>query len=536
MGDRLEAGRVAYAQGRWAAAADGLAEAAEPEDLLRLAAAEYMLGREDAYVALHERAQQAYETRGDLEQAARTAVWIGLFLGRRGEMGRAGGWIGRGERLLEAIGHECVAHAYLSVIRTFMLRGAGDFQGAEAAAGAAVELAQRHGDRDLFALAMHSHGHMLVEQGRLQAGLRMFDEAMLAVTAGEVSPVASGIVYCGVITGCRDAFASDRAREWTQALTRWCDRQPDLVSFSGQCLVHRAEILQLDGAWVDALAEAERAAVRCRAVGNDRAEAEAAYVRGDVHRMRGEYDLSAAAYREAGVGGHEPQPGLALLRAAEGDLATAARMLQRALAEAEEPPRRISLLPASVEVLLAAGDTDGAAEAAGELEALAAPRESAVVTAMAVQARGEVLLARGDGGRALACLRRAWRTWHDAGAPYDAARVRVRIALACRELGDEETAAVELEGARAVFERLGAAPARLRVEGLLGGSTDPHGLTARELQVLRLVASGETNRAIASELVLSERTVDRHVSNIFTKLRVSTRSAATARAYEDRLL
>jgi DNA-binding CsgD family transcriptional regulator len=370
----------------------------------------------------------------------------------------------------------------------------------------------------------------------VEEGLRLLDEAMVAVTSGEVAPIPSGIVYCGVIIGCQDAYDPGRAREWTAALTRWCEHQPDMVAFTGTCLVHRAEILQLEGAWSQALDAARDAAARCSAGGNARAAAEAAYRRGEIHRLRGEHDAAAEAFREAGVAGCEPQPGLALLRLADGDGRAAAAALDRVLGEATEWPRRVQLLPAHVEVMLGVGEGERASASARELGTIADGHASELVAALAGQATGAVALAGGDPAAALPSLRRAWRTWVDVGAPYEAARVRLLTGLACRELGDEETAALELEAARAVFDRLGATPDRARAESLLGLTVGAHGLTARELEVLRRVAAGATNKAIAAELVLSDRTVDRHVSNIFTKLRVTSRAAATAYAYEHGLV
>ena len=536
--DDLERGRDACARSSWAEAASALARA-EPldvEDVERLALARYMLGEEEAYLGLKERAHHEYLRVGDPRRAAAAALWIGLPLASRGEMARAGGWLARAGRIVEEQCGDCAEAAYLLLPRMFGQQAAGDYAAAAETAAATVAAAQRFGDRDLFALAVFSHGHLLVLQGQIRQGLQLLSEAMVAVTAGEVSPIQSGIVYCGVILGCQDAYAPQHAREWTAALTAWCARQPDMVAFTGRCLVHRAEILQLDGAWPDALAEAQRAAERCRAGENLEAAAEAAYRRGEIHRLRGEHHEAETAFREAAMGGYEPQPGLALLRLAQGDAAAAAAALARVLGETAGAARRVRLLPAAVEVALALGDARAAGEHAAELTAIASGHESDLVAAMAGHARGLVALAGGDPGAALAALRPAWRAWHDVGAPYEAARVRIALAEACRGTGDEEAARLELEAARATFDRLGALPDRDHADRVLGNPPEPHGLTARELQVLRLVAGGGTNRAIAAELVLSERTVDRHVSNILAKLRVSSRAAATARAYEEHLL
>ncbi|HEY6779026.1 MAG TPA: LuxR C-terminal-related transcriptional regulator, partial [Thermoleophilaceae bacterium] len=410
---------------------------------------------------------------------------------------------------------------------------------ASAAAAEATEIAERFGDPDLLALAGHELGHALIRQGRVEEGLRLVDEAMVAATAGELSPIATGLVYCSVIAYCQDLYELRRAREWTEALTQWCEQQPDMVAHTGVCLVHRAEILGLQGAWGDALEEARRARERCaQGMVNQRAVGEAIYLEGEVRRLQGEFSAAEDAYREASRYGREPQPGLALLRLAQGREDAAAAAIRRVTGETSDRLQRVRLLPGYVEVMLAAGATEEAQSGCAELEEISSDLGSAVLGAMSAGARGTVALARGDAGEALVMLRRARQVWQELAVPYEEARVRMLVGLACRELGDEDTAALELEAARGVFARLGAAPDVARVESLSRGraSAEAHGLTPRELEVLRFVAAGETNRAIAAELVLSERTVDRHVSNILTKLGVSSRAGATAYAYEHELV
>jgi DNA-binding CsgD family transcriptional regulator len=339
-----------------------------------------------------------------------------------------------------------------------------------------------------------------------------------------------------VIEGCQEVYAVRRAQEWTDALTRWCEEQPDMVAFTGRCLVHRAEIMQLHGQWCAALEEARRAGERSTQGMNLAAAAEARYREGELYRLRGEFEAAEEAYREASLHGTEPHPGLALLRLAQGKGDVAVSSLRRVIGETTDPLRRVRLLPAYVEIMLAAGELEEARGACRELEEISATYDSPMLRAMVADAQGAVALADGDARGALVLLRRAGQAWQEHRAPYEATRVRVLVARACRALGDEESAALELDAARRVFDELGAAPELARIDALGEPSADPHGLTARELQVLRMVAAGATNKAIAADLVLSERTIDRHVSNILAKLRVPSRAAATAYAYEHQLV
>ena len=520
----------------WAAEYDALARAdeAEPlgaEDLTRMSVAAYMLGREDECLRILERACQSYAEAGEPQPAARCAFWIGITLALRGEMGPAGGWLGRAHRLIEGEG-DCVEQGYLLIPVVIQHQAAGDHDGAAATAGAAVEIAERFGDKDLFALAIHTQGEVLVGSGKVSEGLHLLDESMVAAMEGGLSPIVTGIVYCGVILACEHVYELRRAKEWTAALTRWCDAQSDLVAFTGRCLVHRAQILQLQGEWGEALADAGLAVTRSEQGMNEAAAARACYLEGEVHRLRGEFAKAEAAYRLSSRFGGEPQPGLALLRLAQGKRDAAAASIRRAVTETTDRLRRAALLPAYAEIMLAVGEVDEAREACDQLEAICAECESEMLRAMFAGARGAVELAAGDTATALADLRRCVQIWSELEAPYEAARARVLVGVACRALGDEDTFTLELDAARAAFEELGAAPDVASADTLKGSGGDTHGLSARELEVLRLVAAGKSNREIASTLVISEHTVARHVQNIFRKIGVASRTAAGAFAFE----
>jgi DNA-binding NarL/FixJ family response regulator len=531
--DALERGRAAYDAWSWAEAAEALNAAdahdqLEPADLERLAVALFMLGRLEDHFALWERAHQGYIDARDTRRASRCAFWIGMQLFMRGEIGRGGGWLARADRLLEDE-RDCAERGYLLLPEMFRKEAAGDLEGAVATAAAAADAGRRFDDPDLLALAMHAQAGFLVSAGRPGDGLRLLDEAMVAVSSGAVSPLPAGIIHCGAIVSCWAAFDPRRAREWTDALDAWCELQPDLLAFTGDCRVHRAETLELQGAWDSALEALDDAARRATRARNPRVAAYAAYRRGEILRRRALLDQAEEAFREAARGGHEPQPGLALLRLAQGEESAALASIDRALAETSALVERARLLSARVEIAIAAGELGSAREAAAELEAIALERGGEMLAAMAAHAQGAAELAAQRFRDALPRLRRALAGWQELDATYEAAQVRLLISQACGALGDEDSSHLEHEAAQETLMALGAASE-------LAVSKETHGLTGRELQVLRLLAAGLTNRAIAAQLVLSERTVDRHVSNIFAKLRVSSRTAATAFAYEHRLL
>jgi DNA-binding CsgD family transcriptional regulator len=507
-----------------------------PADLERLALAAFLLGRDADGDAAGARAFQESLRTGDVARAARCAFWLGLRLLHRGEPARGGGWLARAGGLLAGARLDCVEQGYLLIPVAMQSLATGDAAAAYAACTEAAAIGDRFGDADLRSFAGMCRGHALIRLGETARGVAALDEAMVAVTAGEVSAVVSGIVYCGVIAACQEILDLRRAQEWTEALSRWCAAHPDVVAFRSQCLVHRAEILQLHGAWPDALAEARQA---CDRLGDgERAPAVAGmahYRLAELLRLRGDLAAAEQAYREASRFGRSPQPGLALLRSARGQPAAALAAIRTALDEAPPRPARCTLLAALADVALAAGDLRPARAAADELAELAAELDAPLPRALATGTAGAVLLAEGDPRAALPALRAAGTAWQELAAPYEAARVRVLVGLACRALGDEDTAVLELDAARQVFARLGADPDLAGVAAHLRPAAGDSGLSPREVEVLRLVAAGRTNQAIAAELVLSERTVERHVSNILGKLGVGSRTAAAAYAFEHRI-
>jgi DNA-binding CsgD family transcriptional regulator len=520
-----------------------------PDDLRLLALASYLTGRDDDFIDALERAHHLHLAADAAPAAARCAFWIGLHLANTGERARAGGWFGRAERLLERAGGDHVERGYLLLPAGLQQLAGGAVDAAARTAAQAVEVAERFDDADLLALALNLHGRALLACGRVEDGLRLLDEAMIGVLTDELEPTVTGLVYCSVIGACRSVYALGRAHEWTAALADWCDRQHDLATYRGECCVYRSELLQFHGAWADAIAEARRAGVHLS--GRDTpAAALAAYQQGELHRMRGELDEAEQAYRAASHAGREPQPGLALLRLAQGDVAAAAAAIRRAVAESSDPVRRARLLPAHIEIMLAVDDVEAARTASVELGALADSFGSSALQAMVEHARGAIAVAAGDERSAVPHLRAACRIWLALDAPYDAARARLLIGSACRALGDADGASFEIDAARDVFIRLGAAVDAARADAIARG--EPHavraaatggrataaalGLTRRELEVLALVATGKTNRTIAADLSLSEKTVARHLSNMYMKLGISSRAAATAWAYEHGLV
>ncbi|HXH21373.1 MAG TPA: response regulator transcription factor [Dehalococcoidia bacterium] len=536
IADTVQGARAAFEGRDWEEAYDLLAPLARErsltlDDLERFAVAAHMTGREPESCSAWENAHEESLRHGDVQRAARCTFWLGLLSSLAGEMTLASGWLSRGKRLLDEGGLDCVERGYLMLPPAVWLLNQRDFSGARERCDEIIALARRFGDRQLETMAALGRAQGLIGEGHVESGFELLDEIMVSIGVTPLSPVLNGFVYCVAIDCCQATLDLPRARVWTSSLGRWCDSQRGLVPFHRECLVHRSTILRLQGLWLDAMREAQRAG----ALTTREADAgPALYEQGEILRLRGEFAMAEEAFRQASRFGHHVQPGMALLRLGQGQVEAAAAAIRVAAAEALSPLDRWRILPAFVEVMLAAGDLEAARAGAAELAELAAARPGALLRAAARTATGATRLATGEAAAALSELRRAFAEWQAIEAPYEAARTRVIIAMACRELGDHDGAELELDAARWLFQKLGAAPDLARVETLLPkAATRPAGgLTERELEVLRLVASGQTNSAIAAELVLSEHTVRRHIQNIFAKLGVSSRSAATAFAFQ----
>ncbi|HEX6396200.1 MAG TPA: LuxR C-terminal-related transcriptional regulator, partial [Steroidobacteraceae bacterium] len=471
------------------------------DDLDHLAIAACLVGRERDFLAYKERAHRAHVAANRAQRAARDAFWLALFSMFRGEIGQANAWVARGERLIA--GSDCAERGYLAMITGEVELHRGGFARAWALAAEAAALGERCVDADLVAAARHQQGRAAIKLGRAAEGLKLLDQTMLEVIAGDLSPIMTGLMYCSIIDVCRSSYEWNRAREWTVALSRWCDRQAGMVAFTDACFVHRAEILCLQGAWADALTETHRVCDRREHC--DRPPLGAAfYQQGEIHRLRGEATPAEECFRAASRHGFDPQPGLALLRLSQGRTDAAAAAMRRLLGATSDPVGRGRILPAHVEIMLAVDEIEEALRACEELEALSSEYTSEMVRAQAAHARGAWCARTGDPHAAIGHLRDAFTSWMRFDAPYEAARVRVLIADACGALGDVEARTLELDAARQTFEQLGARADLERLEQRRAGKAGTHKLSARELEVLRLVARGQTNKVIARDLGLSD--------------------------------
>ncbi len=537
--DDLAQAREAYERRDWMAAYDALS-AARPgaldgEDYARLALAADMMGRHNDCVQALQRAYQLHLDAGNTLGAAKSAFWLAMTLVHTGESSVASGWTGRGERLLADLDDDVVENGYLRCPRILVAVFGGEFETALRLAVEVVDYGLRFGSSDLTAFGLCTQGRLALYSGRLAEGLRLLDEAMVAVATGEISPVFAGHIYCTLIEGCQEISDYGRVAEWTAALHAWCETQPDLVLFTGQCAVHRGQIMRLRGAWAEAIEEFDRALERYLLTGTPAAAGLAMAERGDVQRLVGDLDAAEASYALASEYGHEAQPGLALLWLARGRADAALSAVRRLLSEPRDPVHRAQLFPGAIEVLVASGEPEEAERLAEELFRFATETRCAAPRAMAEYASACVLVARDEPAQALPRLRQAIQLWSALEARYEVARCRALVGRALQLLGDAESARIEVGAARDECRVIGARPLDEELTTLL----EPQalgGLTVREVEVLRLVAAGRSNPEIAAELVLSQKTVARHLSNIFAKLDVGSRTAAAAYAFQHDLV
>jgi DNA-binding CsgD family transcriptional regulator len=534
---QLRQAREAFDRRDWALALERLRTAGDltVADTIALATAAFLAGDADESVRAMQAGYQDRIKNDDALGAVRFAFWLGFLLNTRGEMAVGGGWVARAARLLENQPEDIVERGYLLIHEFFQHLFRGDFARAEETAARVVQTGRRFQDADLVAQGLNCQGRIMIYSGRVPEGLALLDEAMVGISAGEVSPIIAGSVYCSMIEACQELSDFSRAASWTIALTRWCDEQPSLVPFTGQCSLHRGQIMRLRGAYDEALAEFALAQRRYQAEGTVAPAGRALTEQGDVLRIRGKLDEAEEAYRQAAALGHEPQPGLMLAWLARGRTAAAIPAVRRLLAEAQGPVQRSWLLPAAVQAMVAAQLLEEARQYSDELSGIASAFGSSALRAAAAYGGASVELASGKVEEALRQARDSCRLWSDIGSPYETARARVLVARALRELGDEDSARSELAVARGSFAELGAAPAAEEVDRLLHRAR-PGGLSEREVEVLKLVAEGRSNPEIARALVLSQKTVERHLSNIFTKLAVPSRTAAAAYAHEHGLM
>lgn len=536
----LERGRKTFRQQNWGDAYTLLSSAdhahqTEPKDIKRLATAAYLTGKVSESTEVWARAHQAYLDNGKKRQAANCAFWLGIILFNQGEKAQGSGWMARAARLISDLPQNCVEEGFLLIPRALQHLGKGETERAYHYFNKAGEIGEQFDNQDLITLSRLGQGQALIHQKNIKEGTTLLDEAMVAVISEEISPIVAGIVYCAVIETCQKIYDLRRAQEWTAALSRWCDSQPDLVPYRGQCLIRRAEIMQLHGKWEDAMDEIHQACNLLSKSTGEPAAGEAFYLQAEFHRLQGDFTKAEEDYRQANKWGRKPQPGLALLRIAQGEVDTAEAAIRRAAEEQKNPMARSKILPAYIDIMLAVDDIKAAQAGATDLSEIAEEFQAPFLQAIAARAEGNIILEKEEPKKALDKLHNAWSALKQIGASYESAKTRMLIGLAYQKLGDKDSAEIELDAARWTFQQVGAMYDLSKMDLFIQNTSSDdhaHGLTPRELQILRLLTTGKTNKEIGKDLYISERTVDRHVSNILAKLNVPSRAAATAYAYE----
>ena len=531
--DPLHEARAAHRERRWPDAFAAYRAVPDTttltaDDHAALADAAWWLGRVDDAIAEGSAAFARYSAEGRRREAAMSGVGVAVNHFLRGDAATGSGWVAQASRLL-ADEPECAEQGYLM----YMLEVEGALDSPDRAAVVAAarrvrELGRRQEDANLVAVSLLGEGRILLRDGRVADGMALLDEAMAHVLAGEVLPDWAGNIYCHLMSACYELGDLRRARSWVEATTEWLETLPAAVLFTGICRVHRAQVLQETGRWADSEREAARVCADLADIAGLTA-AEGYYQLGELARLRGDLTTAESAFQHAHRLGRSPQPGFALLRMAQGrDDAARASVRTALLAETTNRLVRARLLAAEAEIALTTGDSDAAATAVTELSGIAEQYASPAFTAAARQWSGAVLLATDQPGEAVPVLHEACRAWQELQVSYGCARARVLLAEACRRLGDGDGADLELAAAAEVFHRLGAERDEAAVAAFRGAPAQPGGLSEREQGVLALTADGSSNREIAEALMISEKTVARHLSNIFTKLGVGSRTAAAA--------
>jgi ATP/maltotriose-dependent transcriptional regulator MalT len=534
VGDQGRNARDAAARQDWADAYAAYCEA-DPtdlgsEDLEAFADAAWWTSRLDESLHLRRRAFAAYQEERTHRRAGYCAWFLAYDYLMKNEWPDASGWLKRAQRCL-ADDPDCLETGFLALLESNVAEAEGDPKAGLAHARRGLEIGRALNSPDLIAMATQTIGGVLINTGNVGEGTGLLDEAMVAVVAGEISPLYTGWIFCSALNQCIRITDLSRAIRWADAARDWCDTQAREMPYQGLCRLYRVEVTALRGAWDTAESDAARASEELLAFEPVLA-AGAHYAIGEIRLRRGDLAGAETSFLRAHELGRDPQPGLALLRLAQGKTAAAAAALRVALAGGGGGLDRARLLAAKVDVAIQAGDLGSAEGAAEELAAIAADANSTVLDAMTALATGAVHLAHDDVDGAVYSARRAWLLYHDLKLPYETACAHTLLGRASRAAGDEERSRLELNLARTAFEALDAERDVRRVTALLNGVPAAGGLSARETEVLRLVATGKTNKQIAAELSLSEHTISRHLQNIFTKLEVTSRAAATAFAFE----
>jgi DNA-binding CsgD family transcriptional regulator len=525
----LTAAREACEGHAWATARERFHAAGElaTDDLESLAGACWWLGEVEEYAVASAELHRRLLDEGQPVRAALTAFELGYTEVVRGREEAGVGWMARARRLFEEL-PEAPERGFVLVVDAQAAMVGGDLEGAAELAEQALALGEEHDLPTLVALGRFLCGAVAVHRGQTERGLRSVDEAMLPVQAGQVAPEWVGLLYCDTIQLCHDLMDLPRAQRWTTLTERWCEGYAPAVMFTGICRVHRAQLRVVRGEWERAEQEAQQAAEDLEGLDVGVA-AEAHYSLGELCRLRGEPDAAERAYRRAHELGRDPLPGLALLSLQRGRRQVAASILDAALAAQVFPLARAPLLAARVEVALAGTDPGESTAYLEELTRIAEEHASPGWRAESRRWRGAVLLARGMPAEAVRELRQACALWQEMDAPYQVCRIGPDLADAYEALGDRDTARREREKAAAVLQRLG-------VPDVPPAERDLGGLTPRELEVVVAVADGCSNRQAARALHISERTVARHLANVYLKTQVTSRTAAVAWARERGLL